>query len=105
MKSKISKILITVGLLICVGSLSIKGYSKYLENKSTKSFEEKIDKNAKKFDEISYLDILSDNLKVMDSTAISLCRDNNIPLIVFEIAKPDNIIKIVKGEKIGTLIK
>ena len=41
----------------------------------------------------------------MDSTAISLCRDNNIPLIVFEIAKPDNIIKIVKGEKIGTLIK
>ena len=45
MKSKISKILITVGLLICVGSLSIKGYSKYLENKSTKSFEEKIDKN------------------------------------------------------------
>ena len=44
MKSKISKILITVGLLICVGSLSIKGYSKYLENKSTKSFEEKIDK-------------------------------------------------------------
>ena len=47
MKSKISKILITVGLLICVGSLSIKGYSKYLENKSTKSFEEKIDKNAK----------------------------------------------------------
>ena len=46
MKSKISKILITVGLLICVGSLSIKGYSKYLENKSTKSFEEKIDKNG-----------------------------------------------------------
>ena len=46
MRSKISKILITVGLLICVGSLSIKGYSKYLENKSTKSFEEKIDKNA-----------------------------------------------------------
>ena len=69
------------------------------------SADPKIDKNAVKYDEISYLDILSDNLKVMDSTAISLCRDNNIPLIVFEIAKPDNIIKIVKGEKIGTLIK
>ena len=69
------------------------------------SVDPKIDKNAVKYDEISYLDILSDNLKVMDSTAISLCRDNNIPLIVFEIAKPDNIIKIVKGEKIGTLIK
>ena len=69
------------------------------------SADPKIDKNAVKYDEISYLDILSDNLKVMDSTAISLCRDNNIPLIVFEIAEPDNIIKIVKGEKIGTLIK
>ena len=69
------------------------------------SADPKIDKNAKKYDEISYLDILSDNLKVMDSTAISLCRDNSIKLIVFEIAKPDNIIKIVKGEKVGTLIQ
>ena len=69
------------------------------------SADPKVDKNAIKYDEISYLDILSENLKVMDSTAISLCRDNNIHLIVFEIAKPDNIIKIVKGEKVGTLIK
>ena len=69
------------------------------------SADPKIDKNAKKFDEITYLDILSDNLKVMDSTAISLCRDNDIHLIVFEIAKPENIVKIVKAEKIGTLIK
>ena len=69
------------------------------------SADPKVDKNAKKFDEITYLDILSDNLKVMDSTAISLCRDNDIHLIVFEIAKPENIVKIVKGEKIGTLIK
>ena len=69
------------------------------------SADPKIDKNAKKFDEISYLDILSDNLKVMDSTAISLCRDNNIKLIVFEIAKPDNMVRIVKGEKVGTLIR
>ena len=69
------------------------------------SADPKVDKNAIKYDEISYLDILSNNLKVMDSTAISLCRDNNIHLIVFEIAKPDNIIRIVQGEKIGTLIK
>ncbi len=69
------------------------------------SADPKVDKNAIKYDEISYLDILSNNLKVMDSTAISLCRDNNIHLVVFEIAKPDNIIKIVQGEKIGTLIK
>ena len=41
----------------------------------------------------------------MDSTAISLCKDNNIELILFELAKPDNIIKAVKGEKVGTLIK
>ena len=57
MKSKISKILITVGLLICVGSLSIKGYSKYLENKSTKSFEEKIDKNAKESKEDDFTNV------------------------------------------------
>lgn len=69
------------------------------------SADPKIDKTAKKYDEISYLDILSDNLKVMDSTAISLCRDNDIHLIVFGIDKPDNIVKIVKGEKVGTLIK
>ena len=69
------------------------------------SADPKIDKTAKKYDEISYVDILSDNLKVMDSTAISLCRDNNIHLIVFGIDKPSNIVKIVKGEKVGTLIK
>ncbi len=65
----------------------------------------KIDKNAQKYDEITYLDILSKNLKVMDATSISLCRDNDIKLIVFELAKTENIIKAVRGEKIGTLIK
>ena len=69
------------------------------------SADPKIDKDSIKYDEISYTDILSENLKVMDSTAISLCRDNNIELIVFGINEPGNIIKIVKGEKIGTLIK
>ncbi len=69
------------------------------------SADPKIDENAIKYDEISYTDILSENLKVMDATAISLCRDNNIELIVFGISEPENIIKIVKGEKIGTLIR
>lgn len=69
------------------------------------SADPKQDKNAVKYDQISYLDILSKDLKVMDSTAISLCKDNNIELILFELAKPDNIIKAVKGEKVGTLIK
>lgn len=69
------------------------------------SADPKIDKNAIKYDEITYLDILNQNLKVMDSTAISLCKDNNIPLIVFAMDKPENIVKAVKGEKIGTFVK
>lgn len=69
------------------------------------SADPKEDPNAVKYDEITYLDILNKNLKVMDSTATSLCKDNNIPLIVFEIAKPENIVKIIKGDKIGTIVK
>ena len=58
-----------------------------------------------KFDKITYLDILNKDLKVMGSTAISLCKDNKIPLIVFAMDNPENIVKVVKGEKIGTLVK
>ena len=64
----------------------------------------KINKDSIKYDEITYLDILNKNLKVMDSTAISLCRDNDIELVVFAIEEPENIIKAVKGEKVGTFI-
>ena len=69
------------------------------------SADPKIDKNAIRYDRITYLDILNKDLKVMDSTATSLCRDNKIPLIVFGINDPDNIVKAVKGEKIGTLVE
>ena len=69
------------------------------------SADPKLDANAEKYDEITYLDILNKDLKVMDSTATSLCRDNKIPLIVFGIDKPENMVKIIKGEKIGTYIK
>ena len=69
------------------------------------SSDPKIDKNAIRYDKISYLDILNKDLKVMDSTATSLCRDNKIPLIVFGINDPDNIVRAVKGEKIGTLVE
>lgn len=69
------------------------------------SADPKEDPNAVKYDEISYLDILNKDLKVMDSTATSLCRDNKIPLVVFGIDDPDNIVRIIKGEKIGTLVK
>ena len=63
------------------------------------------DDTAIRYDEISYLDILNKDLKVMDSTATSLCRDNNIPLIVFGISDPKNITRAVKGEKLGTIVK
>lgn len=69
------------------------------------SADPKIDKNAKKYDKISYLDILNKDLKVMDSTATSLCKDNNIPLVVFGIDEPENMIKIIDGENIGTIVE
>ncbi len=69
------------------------------------SADPKVDATATKYDEITYLDILNKDLKVMDSTATSLCRDNHIPLIVFGIEHPENIVKIIKGEKIGTIVK
>ena len=69
------------------------------------SADPKNDANAVKFDEISYDEILKQDLKVMDGASIAICRDNNIKLIVFELAKPENIIKAVKGEKIGTLVQ
>ena len=69
------------------------------------SADPEIDKNAVKYDEITYLDILNKDLKVMDSTATSLCRDNNIPLVVFGIDNPKNIVRAAKGEKIGTIVK
>ena len=68
------------------------------------SADPKIDKNAIKYDAITYLDILNQDLKVMDATATSLCMDNHIPLIVFGIDKPENMVNIVKGEKIGTIV-
>lgn len=69
------------------------------------SADPKENKDAIKYDEITYLDILNKDLKVMDSTAVSLCKDNKIPLIVFGIDNPENMIKIIKGEKIGTIVK
>ncbi len=65
----------------------------------------KLDPTAKKYDKISYIDILNQDLKVMDSTATALCRDNKIPLVVFGIDKPADMVKIVKGETIGTIVE
>lgn len=59
---------------------------------------------AKRFDSLSYLDVLSKGLGVMDSTATSLCMDNHIPVIVFDLTKPGNIRRVVIGENIGTFV-
>lgn len=64
-----------------------------------------INKDAVKYDELTYLDVISRGLKVMDSTASSLCMDNDIPLLVFGLDDPHNIIKVLNGEKIGTVVK
>ena len=60
---------------------------------------------AKKFEQLRYIDVLNMGLGVMDSTAASLCMDNKIPLVVFGIDEPDNILKVVLGKKIGTQVK
>ena len=65
----------------------------------------KKDKTATKFDEISYIDVLNKKLNVMDSTATSLCMDNNIPILVFDVNKKGNLLKAAKKETIGTLVK
>ena len=60
--------------------------------------------SAKKFTEISFDDVYKKNLNIMDMTAFTLCKENNLPIIVFDMNKPGNLIKIIEGEKIGTLI-
>ena len=69
------------------------------------SADPKVDSRAVKYDEISYIDILNKDLKVMDSTATSLCRDNHMPLLVFAISDPENIVRAINGENIGTIVK
>lgn len=63
-----------------------------------------INPNARKYDRLTYIDVLNQGLGVMDSTATSLCMDNNIPILVFGLDKPDNIIRVIQGEEIGTIV-
>lgn len=67
-------------------------------------YDPKDNPNAKRYDKLTYLDVVNQDLKVMDLTAITLCKDNDIPIRVFSLEEPANIIKILKGEEIGTLI-
>lgn len=61
--------------------------------------------DAKKYDRLTYIDVINQGLKVMDSTAITLCMDNKIPILVFGLDQPENILKAVRGETIGTIIE
>jgi uridylate kinase len=62
-------------------------------------------KSARKFKELKYLDVLKKRLKVMDATAVSLCMDNDLPIVVFNMNTKDNIVRAIMGKKVGTLIK
>jgi uridylate kinase len=64
----------------------------------------KIHSDAVLYSELSYMDVLSKGLKVMDSTAISLCMDNKLPIITFNLTTPGNIARVIRGEKIGTIV-
>ena len=64
-----------------------------------------VDKSAVKYDELTYIEVLQKGLKVMDATAISLCMDNNLPIIVFNLKQPGNIVKVLEGGKVGTIVR
>jgi len=64
----------------------------------------KLDKTATKYSRISYLDVITKGLKVMDSTAITFCRDNNLPIVVFNLLQQGNVKSLLRGEEIGTLV-
>ncbi|HEY2026426.1 MAG TPA: UMP kinase [Gemmatimonadaceae bacterium] len=69
------------------------------------SADPKVDKTAKFYDEISYRDVMLEELKVMDQTAVTLCKENSLPLIVLNIHQPGAIAAAVRGERIGTLVR
>ena len=62
------------------------------------------DATAERYQTLTYLEVLQQNLKVMDSTAISLCMDNHLPIIVFSMLEPGNIQRVIRGEPIGTVV-
>ncbi len=64
----------------------------------------KLNPNAKRYEALTYTHVLHDDLRVMDGTAIALCRENNIPIMVFNLSVPGNIHRAIKGEKIGTVV-
>ena len=59
---------------------------------------------AKRYDRITYIDVINQGLKIMDSTAITFCRDNKLPIVIFDVLKPGNIHRVLVGEPIGTVV-
>jgi uridylate kinase len=68
------------------------------------SADPKLDPNAKKLDELSYMDFLSQELGVMDATAITMCREHEVPIVVFDMTVAGNIVRAIAGEPIGTIV-
>lgn len=64
----------------------------------------KLDSKATRFDELTYMQVLQQDLKVMDATAISLCKDTDLPIIIFDLHRPGNLMRVVSGESLGTLV-
>jgi len=69
------------------------------------SADPKLDSTATKYDKLSYMDIMNKGLTIMDSTAITFCMDNHLPIIVFSIDEADNIVKVVSDSNLGTIIE
>jgi len=65
----------------------------------------KKDRNARRFKSLKYIDVLKNRLQVMDATAVSLCMDNKLPIIIFDLTKEGNIRRVVRGDKIGTVVQ
>ena len=65
----------------------------------------KVNKDAILYSQITYIDVIQQQLKVMDTTAVSLCMDNNIDIVVFNMSDTNNLIRVINGEKIGTTIR
>ena len=63
------------------------------------------DKTATRYDSISFAEAISKELKVMDMTAFTLCQENNLPIIVFDMNKPGNLLDVVQGKKVGTIVQ
>jgi uridylate kinase len=69
------------------------------------SADPRIDKSATRYDEVSFMEVVAKDLRVMDLTAITFCKDNNLPILVFDLMTPGNILRALQGERLGTLVR